>query len=296
MAVSGRQDGMAESRPIVLGSDGRAGRAIARRLAEVAPETVAATRIELDITDYFNLCWEFERLKADLVVNAAAWTDVDGCETDARRAFEVNAEGARNVARAAAACGARAVHLSTDYVFDGHKGEPYTEDDLPAPLSVYGKSKAAGEIGVLAENADALVIRTAWLFGGGGRRPDFVSKILAAVRSEQPIPVVEQRGNPTAVADLAEGLIALLAAGARGVVHLTCGGETDRASFAAAVLEEAGLDPRWVVPVRSAPSPAGAPRPNDSRLSLVRFEELAGITPRPWREALREVIAGGRSS
>ena len=297
MQPRGEPRDLAACRPVVLGSEGRAGRVISTLLAEIAPQCIAATRVELDITDYFNLCWEFERLKTDLVINAAAWTDVDGCEADPGRALAINATGALNVARAAAVCGAQVVHLSTDYVFDGLKGEPYSEEDEPAPLSAYGRSKVAGELAVLADQRDALIIRTAWLFGGVGRRPDFVDRILAAAQTTDVIPVIAgQRGSPTAVRDLAESLIALLFAGARGLVHVACAGDTDRVGLATAILEEAGLSSVRVVPVPAGPDHAGAPRPEDSRLNVARLEALAGIRPRPWREALREVVAERRLS
>ena len=159
--------------PVILGSEGRAGGVLAARISEAAPATVAASRMELDITDYFNLRWELERLETNLVVNAAAWADVDACESDAEKAFRINAEAAGTVARAARECGARLVHLSTDYVFDGEKGAPYTESDPAEPLSVYGRSKRAGELLVRANHPAPLIVRTAWLFGGTGRRPGF---------------------------------------------------------------------------------------------------------------------------
>lgn len=299
MSVSIRREpgDLARCRPVVLGSNGRAGRVIAAMLAEVAPHTVAATRVELDITDYFNLRWEFERLKTDLVINAAAWTDVDACEADPTLALAINATGALNVARAASACGAQVVHLSTDYVFDGRKGEPYTEDDEPSPLSAYGRSKVAGELAVLAEQRDALIVRTSWLFGGSGKKPDFVDQILAAGCVSDAIPVVEgQRGSPTSVHDLAEGVLGLVAAGGRGLVHLTSAGGTDRVTFATAILESAGLSGVRVVPVPGEHDHGGAPRPADSRLNTARFEALAGLRSRPWREALRDVIAERRPS
>ncbi|MFQ5719452.1 MAG: dTDP-4-dehydrorhamnose reductase [Acidobacteriota bacterium] len=278
-------------RPVVLGSEGRAGRAIASLLASVAPDTVAATRVELDITDYFGLRWELERLEADLVINAAAWSDVDACESDPGRAFAVNATGALNAARAAAACGARMVHLSTDYVFDGTKGEPYVETDDPAPLSVYGRSKMAGELAVLAEHPGALIVRTAWLFGGDGRRPDFVDRILSAGRTSRQISVVsDQRGSPTPVRDLSEGVIALVHSRARGLVHVAGAEGVDRLGFAAAILDAAGFTHVDLVPVAAGPSHAGAPRPADSRLNVDRYEALVGLPAPAWREALQESV------
>ncbi|MFQ5670314.1 MAG: dTDP-4-dehydrorhamnose reductase [Acidobacteriota bacterium] len=276
-------------RPVVLGSDGRAGRVISRLLSDAIPQTVAATRTELDILDYFNLRWECERLQANLLVNAAGWADVDGCEADPGRAFRVNAEGAGHVARVGQAVGARVVHLSTDYVFAGTKGEPYVETDSPAPLSVYGKSKLAGERAVREAQPEALVVRTAWLFGGTGARPDFIEKILKAAAASPRIPVVrDQVGSPTGVQDLARGLLKLILVGATGTVHLVCRGGTDRATFARQILQGAGRGDVRVIPVSSGAVPGGAPRPADTRLDTGRFQAITGSPPRTWQEALRE--------
>ncbi len=284
--------GLAGLRPVVLGSEGRAGRAIARALAAAAPHTVAATRAELDITDYFNLRWELERLEADLLINAAGMADVDACEADPEAAFRLNATAAGSVAEAARLGGLRLVHLSTDYVFDGAKGAPYTEEDPAAPLSVYGRSKLEGERQVRERVPDALVVRTAWLFGGRGRRPDFAEKILAAAQGAGRVPVVmDQVGSPTAVDDLGQGVAALVAAGAEGIVHLAGSGSASRADFARAVLKVAGLAGRVeVVPVASSQVHAVAPRPADSRLDTSRYRELTGVAPRDWREALWDVL------
>lgn len=279
------------ARPLVLGSDGRAGRALAAALAEICPETVAATRTELDITDYFNLRWEFERLEPDLVLNAAALADVDACELDEEQAFRVNAEGAGHAAKAARACGARLVHLSTDFVFDGTKGSPYTEDDPPSPLSVYGRSKLAGEEAVREAEPEALIIRTSWLFGGRGPRPDFLEKILEmASRSPRLSVVADRSGSPTSVDVLASGVLALIGAGAAGVVHVACRGSASRAAFARAILRLTGRSDATVVEVRSAEVP-GAPRPVDSTLDTSRFTAITGITPLDWREALWQAMA-----
>jgi dTDP-4-dehydrorhamnose reductase len=283
---------LASLRPVVLGSEGRSGAVLAEHFSRQAPETVAATRFEMDVTDYFNLRWELERLEADLVVNAAAWTDVDGCEEDPERCFRINAEAAGLVAQAARVCGARLIHLSTDYVFDGAKGAPYHEEDPPGPLSVYGRCKLAGELLVRKSHPSALIVRTAWLFGGRGRRPGFVESILEQARQAHPIPVArDQIGSPTCVDDLALGIEQLIRVGAAGIVHLAGGGEASRAEFAEAVIELAGLSGVSLVPVEAARLRTAARRPPDSRLDTSRFRELTGVTPRHWRDALGDVLS-----
>jgi dTDP-4-dehydrorhamnose reductase len=283
-------------RPVVLGADGRAGRAIADVLSSHAPSTVAAGRLELDAADYFNLRWELERLEVDLVINAVAMAEVDACEADPARAQFLNAQVAGDVARAAHESGAALVHLSTDYVFAGDGGAPYSEGDPTLPLSVYGKSKRAGELMVLLAHPDALLVRTASLFGGHGKRPDFVERILGDAVAGAILPVVQdQVGNPTAVGDLARGLVELLAGGVTGVVHLAGSGGVSRAEFAQAILDEAGRPDVEVEPVASDEVvPGRAPRPADSRLDTSLFTRLTGSPPRAWREGLREVLVARR--
>lgn len=282
-------------RPVVLGADGRAGRAIADVLSSHAPHTVAAGRLELDASDYFNLRWELERLEADLVINAAGLADVDACETDPARSQFLNAQVAGDVARAAHESGAALVHLSTDYVFAGDGGAPYSEGDPTLPGSVYGKSKRAGELMVLLAHPDALLVRTAWLFGGHGKRPDFVERILRDAVAGAILPVVhDQVGNPTAVGDLARGLVELLAGGVTGVVHLAGSGGVSRAEFAQAILDEAGRPDVEIEPVASEVVPGRAPRPADSRLDTSLFTRLTGNPPRTWQEGLREVLVARR--
>jgi dTDP-4-dehydrorhamnose reductase len=294
--VSRREPGrdLAALRPVILGSEGRAGAVLAERFSHVAPETVAATRMEMDVTDYFNLRWELERLEADLVVNAAAFTDVDACESDPARAFRLNAEAAGGVARAARERGARVVHLSTDYVFDGEKGSPYIEGDPAEPLSVYGRSKRAGELLVRANHPSPLIVRTAWLFGGSGGRPGFVEKVLAQAEQGVAVPVAaDQEGSPTGVEDLAAGILALVRVEATGIVHLACSGDAGRVELAEAVLELSGHLEASIVPVDAGRLQLPARRPRDSRLDTAHFRALTGTTPRHWRDALRAVLADG---
>ena len=280
------------SRPVVLGAEGRAGAAMAEVLSAHAPQTVAAGRFEIDVCDYFQMCGELERLEADLVINAVGWADVDSCETDPARSRLLNAEVAGQMARAAHGAGARFVHLSSDYVFDGAGGAPYDESAEPNPLSVYGQDKREGERLVLENHPEALILRTAWLFGGHGRRPDFVASVLSAALAGTTIPVVrDQVGCPTGVGELARGLVDLLAVGAMGLVHLTGAGGVSRADFARAILDEARRFDVEIEPVLSDSMAQRARRPADSRLDTSLFSRLTGAPPRPWLEGLREALA-----
>jgi len=276
------------SAPIVLGAGGRLGRQVESRLERVSPATVGATRAEIDVTDYFRLCEEFERLEPSLVVNCAAIADVDLCEGMPELALRVNAEGAANVARACRGVGARLLHLSTDCVFDGSKPAPYLEEDEPAPLSRYGESKWEGEKRVLDEYPQALVVRTSWLFGPGGG--DFVERTLAAARHERRVGgVVDQRGSPTYTPDLAEALAALAESAAAGVVHFANAGSCTRHEFALRTVDLAGLgDGIERRPQRWADLGRPARRPSNSSLATGRYTRITSLTPRPWEEALAE--------
>lgn len=285
-----------DGRPMILGAGGLLGRTLARRLEGVFPDTTAATRAEIDITDPSRLGLEIERLRPTAVINCAAWTDVDGCSRDPAAAFAANAEGAGNVARAAAASGCRVVHLSTDFVFDGRAGRAYVESDLPAPLQEYGRSKWEGEKQVAAGSPDHLIVRTAWMYGPSPST--FVEKIRRRAETGGPLSVVsDQHGSPTFVEDLAEAIVRLLGTAHRGIVHVANAGRCSRFELAAAVLEELGLSKS--VPLRSATTvtqPEVAPRPVCAALDSSLFARLVGAPMRPWREALRDYLrrpAGG---
>jgi dTDP-4-dehydrorhamnose reductase len=281
----------ASCRPIILGAEGLLGRTLARRLERDCAEVIAATRAEIDITDRFRLEAELERLLPTVVVNCAAWTDVDGCTRDPDRAMEVNGEGAGNVARAAAGTGCRVVHMSTDFVFDGRAGRPYTESDPPLPLSEYGRSKLEGEKQVAAAAPDHLIVRTAWVYGPSDAT--FVEKIRRlAAGGGGPLRVVDdQRGSPTFVEDLAEGIVRLLPIEHRGLVHVVNTGVCSRYELAAAVLEETGLAGRvGLEATTTRPKDGVAPRPAFAALDTTLFSRLTGAPLRPWREALRAYL------
>jgi dTDP-4-dehydrorhamnose reductase len=226
----------------------------------------------------------------DVVVNCAAWTAVDDAESHEPQAFSLNAVGAANVARACANAGARLVHVSTDYVFDGTATEPYPEDAPLAPRSAYGRTKAAGEWAVRAEAPDALVVRTAWLYGAHG--PSFVRTMLTLAERHETLSVVDdQRGQPTWTVDLAAAIRRLVEAGAApGVWHGTSGGEVTWFGFTRRIFELAGLDPERVSPTTSEAYPRPAPRPAFSVLGKQRWTE-AGLEPiRDWDEAIASAL------
>lgn len=254
-----------------------------------AGHVVTATgRDDLDVTDP-GACTA-AAAGHDLIVNCAAWTKVDDAESHEPQAFAVNAVGAANLARGAVHAGARLVHLSTDYVFDGRATIPYAAEHPPSPRSAYGRTKLAGEWAVRALCADSWVVRTAWLYGAGG--PNFVATMLRLAGERDTLEVVDdQLGQPTWTRDLADLIVRLTAADPPGgIYHGTSTGETTWHGLARAVFEARGLDPQRVRPTTTDAFPRPAPRPAYSVLSHATLEE-AGITPiRDWRAALRDFL------
>ncbi len=234
------------------------------------------------------------------IVNAAAYTAVDAAEDDPAAAFRANRDGPSRLAALGAAAGIPLIHISTDYVFDGTKGAPYRESDPPAPLGVYGASKRAGEEAVLAAGGRAIILRTAWVISPTGR--NFVRTMIAArARTGRLRVVADQRGQPTAAADLAAAILAILRRVASegwqdrfsGIFHAAGSGETTWHGLAAAVFEEAArhaVPPPEIVPIGTAEWPTRARRPADSRLDCSRLAATFGLRLPPWRESLRPLI------
>jgi dTDP-4-dehydrorhamnose reductase len=285
--------------PLVLGAGGMLGRAVSAVLEEEYPGTVSATRAEADVTDRFRLEAEIERLRPDVVINCAAYTDVDGSEIDRDNARRVNSEGAGYAALAAAAAGAKIIHVSTDFVFDGRHREPYTEDEAPAPISEYGRTKLEGERRVAAANADHLIVRTSWLYGAGRR--NFVDAIRSRAANGGVLRVVDdQYGSPTYAPDLADALVRLMARGATGLVHFANAGVCSRLEMAREILAAGGHGGCRLEAITTAEAGRIAVRPAYSALDTSRYERLTGRSPRPWQAALREYLGternpGGRS-
>jgi len=273
---------------IVTGGKGMLGRTLQRRLQQ--HELFIADLPEVDIADGRSVEQAVGGFKPDVVIHAAAMTQVDACESDADSAFRVNALGSACVARAAAHHGARVIAVSTDYVFDGGLDRPYHEFDAPAPRTVYGASKLAGEEAVRRHCPDHTIVRVAWLYGEGG--PSFLHTMLALGAKEGvPLKVVDdQIGNPTST-DAAAGLIArLLETPIPGVVHGTCEGEVTWYGFAREIFRCAGLT-RALEPCTTAAFPRPAPRPANSRLEK-RMLRLAGLPPMPhWQAEVERFVA-----
>jgi dTDP-4-dehydrorhamnose reductase len=275
----------------VTGAAGQLGRALVTRLG--ARAVWAGGRDALDVRDPAAVSRVLDDVRPDVVINAAAYNDVDGAESDPASAMAVNAVGPGNLARACRDRGALLVHISTDYVFDGAKREPYREEDCPRPASVYGVSKLAGCLLVAAAGGPHLIVRTSGVFGAGGNRVkggSFVERILAKARSGQPLRVVsDQVSSPTYAPDLAAALVALVEQGARGLLHVTNSGACSPYDLAAAALEIAGIHAR-IEPIRTADLGAPARRPAYSVLDNSRAR-AAGLAPlRSWREALAEFL------
>jgi len=274
---------------LVTGARGMLGSDLCELLAR--EHEVRGVDIEgFDVTEPAAVSEALAARRPEAVVHCAAWTDVDGCERDPARAFLHNGWGTWNVARAAAEVGATLVYLSTDFVFDGAKGEPYTEFDVPNPLSVYGASKLAGEEAVRSLVPRHYVVRSAWLFGARGR--NFVRAILegAADRDEMPV-VADQFGSPTYTRDLARGLADIILSGrvVPGTYHLANSGVCSWAELAGEALRLAGR-PTRVKPIPAAEWPSPAPRPAYSALRSRRLE-LQGVRGlRNWKESLASYL------
>lgn len=264
---------------LVVGANGMLGQDLMAALGARAATGDSATgvdRDEVDITDPRSIAGFAAGY--DVVVNCAAYTAVDRAEEDEPAAFAVNAVGAANVAREAHAAGARMIQISTDYVFDGAGTAPYAEDGPLAPLSAYGRTKAAGEWAVRAECADSLVVRTAWLYGAHG--PCFPRTIARAGRERGALQVIDdQVGPPTWTVDLADLLVRLVDAGApAGTYHGTSSGQASWFELARAVVAAAGMDPGIVAPTTSADYVRPAPRPAYSVLGHDALRAV-GVAP-----------------
>ncbi len=285
---------------LITGSNGQLGRELAKNLANgytelgPIPEELQGAQVvcvdvdEMDITNYDAVVDLVEELSLDVIFNCAAYTNVNGCETDSDTAFRVNALGARNLAMAAERFGAKLIHVSTDYVFSGEGNTPRSEWDLCDPQSVYGKTKYLGEQYVRDFCKRYFIVRTAWLYGYEGN--NFVKTIMRIAREKGSATVVnDQFGNPTNAADLAHHLLKLAVTEQYGVYHCTGTGECSWYDFACKIVEYAGI-PATVSPCTTAEYPTPAKRPAYSSLDNRMLRNTVGDEMRPWEEALRYFI------
>ena len=271
---------------LITGGAGQLGRDLA---AELEIQAFALDRSECDITNPSHVEAAITRINPTAIINAGAWTDVDGCEEDPERARLVNAIGAENVARAAG--DALVVQISTDYVFDGQLGRAYVETDATNPLSSYGSSKLEGEGAVAAHASRWAIVRTSWLYGVGTK--NFVASILRAARTRDRLQVVDdQVGSPTSSPDLAKALVELVQRGTTGLVHGVNEGECSRYEFARAIFSAAGLDPGRVESVPTSAMPRPAVRPSYAPMDGVAWREAGLPNLRGWHAALHDVVPG----
>jgi dTDP-4-dehydrorhamnose reductase len=274
-------------RILITGAGGMLGQDVGRSVVALGHEPVCLARSDLDISDGGAVAQVVSAAGARVVVNCAAWTDVDGAEGNEEAAFEVNARGAGLVARAAADAGAWTIHVSSDYVFDGSKGGAYVESDAVGPVSAYGRSKLAGER-VVAEAAPGAhtIVRSSWLFGAGGRC--FPQTILRLASEREHLEVVsDQVGCPTFTAHLADALVGLALEPRLGVLHVAGQGHCSWFEFARAVVAAGGLD-CVVRPIGSEQYPQAARRPANS--ALVSERDAPRLAS--WQDGLARFVGG----
>jgi dTDP-4-dehydrorhamnose reductase len=269
---------------LVVGHKGMLGQDL---LALLGERGRGADLPDIDITDMVSVQQVLIALKPKVVVNCAAYTDVDGCETNTETAMQVNGEGVAFLALVTKDIGAKLVQVSTDYVFDGSKGSPYQVDDLQKPLGIYGESKLAGELNVDI-NPDHLLVRTQWLYGLQGK--NFVETMLKLGQDKSLLTVVDdQIGSPTWTVDLAKGIIALIDKDCRGTYHCANSGHTSWNGFAKQIFKESGMTVQ-VDPMTTEQLNRPARRPLYSTLDCSKLSADTGFVPQQWQEALQQYL------
>jgi dTDP-4-dehydrorhamnose reductase len=287
-------------RILVTGCEGQVARSLVERASEVGAEVVTRGRPDLDLAGPASaIVSAIEAARPDAIVSAAAYTRVDKAEAEPDLAFAINEAGAAAIARAARGLDVPLVHLSTDYVFDGSKSEPYIETDPAEPTTVYGASKLAGEKAVLAEHGNSAVLRTAWVYSPFGANFGKTMLRLAEARDKVAV-VADQRGNPTSALDIADGVMAVITGlrsdqdpDRRGVFHMTATGEASWADLAEAVFRvsaEAGGPNATVKRITTADYPTAARRPANSRLDCSKLAQVYGLRLPDWRDSLQVVV------
>jgi len=271
---------------LVTGAGGMLGRDVVLAAGNAGHDVVGFGRTELDVADGAAVESKLGLERPDVVINCAAWTDVDGAEEAEAAAMEVNGKGAGHVAAAAAALGASVLYVSSDYVFDGAKGAPYVETDQPAPLSAYGRTKLAGEEATAAANKRHFVVRSSWLFGTGGS--NFVETMLRLASTQNEVLVVrDQVGSPTYTWHLAFGIVRLIEGVEFGIHHMAAGGACSWYDFAREIFEQAKIECR-VLSATTEMLGRPAPRPHYSALTSQR--EHAIVLP-AWRDGLAAYLS-----
>lgn len=292
-------------RILLLGHKGMLGSDLLSRLS-TEHEVVGMDKEEIDIVSANQCKKAIKETKPDIVINAAAYTNVDGCETAKEECFAVNAEAVKNIAEGCRDKNIRIIHFSTDYVFNGKAKVPYKEDDKCSPINVYGQSKLAGEKYLQSLSDNYLLIRTSWLYGAKGR--NFVQAILEKAKAksfiddtmartnakaDQPstLSVVDdQIGSPTYTKDLASAVDLLIEKDAQGIFNVTNRGTCSWYQFAVRILKESGFDKIEVTPIKSSQLKRPAKRPAYSVLDMHKFVEATGKAMQPWQLALQDYL------
>lgn len=281
-------------RILVIGRSGQVATSLVERAATASVEVIAVGRPEVDLTQKTSVEAALNAHQPDVVINAAAYTAVDAAETDEAAAFALNAEGPTVLSLLCRAKTLPLIHISTDYVFDGTLDRPYREDDPTNPKSAYGRSKRAGEKGVIASGANALIVRTAWVYSPFGK--NFVKTMLrlGAERTELKV-VADQVGNPTSALDIADTLLALAPQHKSWpqtptIAHMTAAGDTSWHGFAEAIFANAGLSP-VVHAIKTEEFPTPAERPRNSRLDCAFLNTRFRLTLPHWRDSLTQCVA-----
>jgi dTDP-4-dehydrorhamnose reductase len=270
----------------ITGSDGQLGKAL-QKVLKNKHKLFLGTQENCDITNCQQVIKVVRGFKPEIIIHAAAYTDVDSCETNKKLAFNVNAEGTKNVASGAKNVGAKLVYISTDFVFDGKNKKPYLETDEPNPLSVYGRSKLAGEEWTKKLSSKYFILRTAWLYGKEGK--NFVKTMLSLAKEKDEVKVVnDQIGTPTYAADLVAVIEKIIKTDIYGLYHASNNGECSWYDFACEIFKLAGKKVK-VIPITTEEFGRPAPRPAYSVLRNFCLEQQS-IFMRNWQEALKEYI------
>lgn len=273
---------------LLLGHKGMLGSDLLLKL-NLQHEVVGMDKDEIDIVSAEECNEAIKEIEPNIVINAAAYTNVDGCETAKEECFAVNAEAIKNIAQACLNKNIRIIHFSTDYVFDGTAKQPYKEDDKCNPINAYGESKLAGERYLQSLADDYILIRTSWLYGVKGK--NFVQTILEKAKTTPKLSVVDdQVGSPTHTKDLAAAVDLLIEQNAKGIFHITNRGSCSWYQFAVKILQESGLDDVEVTPIKTDQLQRPAKRPAYSVLSMQKFIATTGKTMQPWQLALQDYL------
>lgn len=282
------------SRILLTGADGQLGQELQQTLMPLG-EVIALTRQELDLSQGEHIRQLVQQIQPAIIVNSAAYTAVDKAESEVDLAQAVNGTAPTIMAEEAEKIGALLLQVSTDYVFDGQKNTPYLETDLTYPLSSYGKSKLAGEMGIQQVTDNYLILRTAWVYGVYGKG-NFVKTMLRLGQDREELRVVaDQVGSPSWAKDIADAIAQLLQTDARGIYHFTNSGVVSWYDFAIAIFEEAKalgfpLKVQRVIPITTADYPTPAVRPAYSVLSGKKITDTLGDYPPYWRDSLRKML------